>query len=347
MIRPPCSRTMPWLMERPSPVPSPSGLVVKNGSNTWAASASDMPGPSSAMSTATPSSQRRARTTTVPGRPAARDRLRRVVDEIDEDLLDLVGIDVRHRQVGLDLQARLDPVGHEIVPQQQERRVEQRLEGGGPPLVLLLPGEAEEVLHDVRRPLRLFLDDRERLPQRRRHVGHFGEVVGEPDDRGERVVEVVGDAGDELPDGGHLLRLDELVLQPAALGLVVEEEHHGGAVGAANRHGGHGIGLVAGAQLDLAARSLLIQSPLQFGGPLGRREGLPGAPDQAGGWRVHQVGKGAVGPPDPPPAVHDTERRRNGIHHFLPGPPAVVVQIDQPRALQRDARLADETFEQS
>ena len=106
------------------------------------------------------------------------------------------------------------------------------------------------------------------------------------------------------------------------------------------------IGPLAGAQLDLAARSLLIQSPLQFGSPFGRREGLPGAADQAGGWRVHQVGEGAVGPPDPAPAVHDTERRRDGVHHLLPGPPAVVVQIDQPRALQRDAGLADETLEE-
>jgi len=60
---------MPWLMESPRPVPSPSALVVKKGSNTCAASASDMPGPSSATSMATPSSHRRARTTTVPGRP--------------------------------------------------------------------------------------------------------------------------------------------------------------------------------------------------------------------------------------------------------------------------------------
>ncbi len=68
-MRPPCSRTMPWLIESPSPVPSPSGLVVKNGSNTWAAMLSGIPGPLSVTSTATPSSQRRARTTMVPGRP--------------------------------------------------------------------------------------------------------------------------------------------------------------------------------------------------------------------------------------------------------------------------------------
>ena len=64
------------------------------------------------------------------------------------------------------------------------------------------------------------------------HVGHLAQEVGEPDHRGERVVEVVGDAGDELPDGGHLFRLDELVLQTPPLGLIIEQEHERGAVGA-------------------------------------------------------------------------------------------------------------------
>ena len=283
-MRPPCSRTMPWLIESPSPVPSPSGLVVKNGSNTCAASASDMPGPSSATSTATPSSQRRARTTTRAGPAGAGDRLGRVVDEIDEDLLDLVGVDVGHRQVGLDLEAGLHPVRHEIVPEQQEGGVEQRLQRGGAPLVLLLPREAQQVLHDVRRPLGLLLDDGERLAQRRRDVGHLGEVVGEPDHRGERVVEVVGDAGDELADGGHLLRLDQLVLQPAALGLVVEEEDDGGPVGAANRHRGNRIGPLPGAKLDLAARSLLIQRPSGARWPT--RVGRTPARAGRSGWRA-------------------------------------------------------------
>ena len=162
-MRPPCSRTMPWLIERPSPVPSPSGLVVKNGSNTWAASASDMPGPSSITSMATPSSQRRARTTTRPGRPVLAIACAALLMQVDEDLLDLVRVDVRHRQVGLDLDLRLDPVGHELVPEQDERRVEQRLERGGAALMLLLPGEAQQVLDDVRRALGLLADDRERL----------------------------------------------------------------------------------------------------------------------------------------------------------------------------------------
>ena len=47
------------------------------------------------------------------------------------------GIDVGHRQVGLDLDLRLDPVRHELVAEQDEGGVEQRLErawaGAGAP----------------------------------------------------------------------------------------------------------------------------------------------------------------------------------------------------------------------
>src|SRR5437899_6246097 len=34
VMSPPCSLTMPRQIDRPSPVPSPSDLVLKNGSNT-------------------------------------------------------------------------------------------------------------------------------------------------------------------------------------------------------------------------------------------------------------------------------------------------------------------------
>ncbi len=117
---------MPWLMDRPSPVPSPSGFVVKNGSNTWLASVSDIPGPSSITSTATPSSHGRARTDDGSRTTRRGDGLRRVVDEIDEHLLDLVGVDVGHGEIGVDVDAGIDPVGHELVAEEDERRVEKR-----------------------------------------------------------------------------------------------------------------------------------------------------------------------------------------------------------------------------
>src|SRR5437879_3907696 len=54
VMRPPCSFRIPWQIDSPSPVPSPSPLVVKNGSNTCAAISSAIPGPESVMLTATP-----------------------------------------------------------------------------------------------------------------------------------------------------------------------------------------------------------------------------------------------------------------------------------------------------
>src|SRR5580692_3423986 len=45
-IVPPCCLTMmSWLIERPSPVPSPAGLVVKNGLNIFSLTSAGMPVP--------------------------------------------------------------------------------------------------------------------------------------------------------------------------------------------------------------------------------------------------------------------------------------------------------------
>src|SRR5262249_11967123 len=45
-MRPPWSFTKPWAMARPSPVPCPGGLVVKNGSKIRPRFSAGMPGPS-------------------------------------------------------------------------------------------------------------------------------------------------------------------------------------------------------------------------------------------------------------------------------------------------------------
>src|SRR5215469_16696941 len=52
VIDPPCRTiTIRRAVSRPSPVPAPTSLVVKNGSNTRARTSSGMPGPVSEMST--------------------------------------------------------------------------------------------------------------------------------------------------------------------------------------------------------------------------------------------------------------------------------------------------------
>ena len=49
MLPPCCLTMMSWLIERPSPVPSPVGLVVKNGLNIFSLTSSGMPVPLSRM----------------------------------------------------------------------------------------------------------------------------------------------------------------------------------------------------------------------------------------------------------------------------------------------------------
>ena len=75
------------------------------------------------------------------------------------------------------------------------------------------------------------------------------EQVGEADDRGQHVVEVVGDAAGELADRLHLLALRELLLERALLGDVEGvDDHRVAAVGAVL----DGVDVEAGAPLALA-----------------------------------------------------------------------------------------------
>ena len=131
MMRPPCSFTMPCEMDSPSPVPWPSGLVVKKGSNTWRG---ELLGHAGAVVDHIDGDA------VEPGpcadhdgpRPAGgRDRLRGIVDQVDQHLLNLVGVGRGHRQLGLDLEPALDPLGHELVAEQEQGGVEQRAERRG------------------------------------------------------------------------------------------------------------------------------------------------------------------------------------------------------------------------
>src|SRR5213594_3355246 len=76
---PPCACAIPMPTERPSPVPSPIGFVVKKGSKIRPATSSGMPGPSSETSTNAEPSE-------------LLDRVLRVQEEVQHDLLNLFAI---------------------------------------------------------------------------------------------------------------------------------------------------------------------------------------------------------------------------------------------------------------
>jgi hypothetical protein len=73
--------------------------------------------------------------------------------------------------------------------------------------------EGEQVVDDLRGTLRLRVDGLDVLAGCLVQLSHQKEL-GEAHDAGERVVEFVRHAGDELADAGHLLGLEEALDQP-------------------------------------------------------------------------------------------------------------------------------------
>ena len=79
----------------------------------------------------------------------------------------------------------------------------------------------EQIAHDRARAARLLGDDAQRLAL-------FGaplvdeQILGEEQDRGQRIVQLVRDAGDQLAERGELLRLAERLLGRAQRGHVFD-----------------------------------------------------------------------------------------------------------------------------
>ena len=71
VMRPSWASMMPIQRLSPSPVPSPTGFVVKNGSNTWRRCSGGMPGPLSSTTILTPFPLSAVRTVSTPSRPLA------------------------------------------------------------------------------------------------------------------------------------------------------------------------------------------------------------------------------------------------------------------------------------
>ena len=223
--RPPWRDTMPYTTDRPSPVPR-APLVVKNGIEGAPAHLGGHPDagvPDEALDRlAEPASPRSSpgsseRTPRVSG-PAARHRVDGVQQEVQEHLAQLrrVAADRRHRlererhvderaaRLRLVLPARTSDL-HDLL---QQRRDLDRLR-----LLLALGArEPQDPAHRLRPVQGRPLDDLEALHDQRVGCPPL-EELRPPEDGGEEVVEVVGDAARHLPQGSELGRLDRLLLR--------------------------------------------------------------------------------------------------------------------------------------
>jgi hypothetical protein len=138
-------------------------------------------------------------------------RLVRVLDEIEEHLLDLplVGQDRPNvPEVGDDLHA----VSPELVGFELDHPLDLILETAGMPLGGVPAGEPQQVLEHLRRARRLLHDRVQPLAALRGTVRAHEQELGLAEDRGQAIARLVRETGRQLADGRELLALDQLRL---------------------------------------------------------------------------------------------------------------------------------------
>ena len=146
--------------------------------------------------------------------PAAlRHGVARVEEQVEEHLLQLVLDGAHHRPVGLQVLAHLDAGGAELVLEQRQHVVDDDVQVDRARLALRRTREVQQAVDDLGRAERLPLDLLEQAGARVVGIGLFEQHLREAGDAGERRVDLVGHAGGEQADGGHLLRDLELLLE--------------------------------------------------------------------------------------------------------------------------------------
>src|SRR5262245_17596661 len=140
------------------------------------------------------------------------DRLLRVDHEIQRDLFDLgeVRIDLARRR---ELDVERDRRVVEIAPPQLDDLADDlaEVDEGGRPR--LLAAEARQIADDLAGPAALRLDERDLLERLRRQAAMPLEQLRGAEDRLQRVVQLVGDAGDQDADRREALLPHHLALQ--------------------------------------------------------------------------------------------------------------------------------------
>jgi hypothetical protein len=206
---------MPNTVERPSPVPLPRGLVVKNGRTHAVARVADCnqyvrPGRDAQVLVGVLAAERGvARLDREPA--PLQHRIAGIDREVHDDLTQLAAVGQHRAQDRTGYYRQIDvladdPPQHTAgVVQQLPHIDERRLEH-------LLATEREELLGEGGRSRRSFLDSYDIIPSRGAAVEIGQQKFGIAADSSEDVVEVVRDAAGQLPDRVQLLSVQRLFL---------------------------------------------------------------------------------------------------------------------------------------
>ena len=129
-----------------------------------------------------------------------------IIDDVEEYLLELMRVGGHGRKVGVNLLLQLYVIYPQIVVTQREGFLENFANVYLLFLRLALPGKRKQVLHYPMRPLSLLEELSDEIGGALAEAFAF-EQLGVAENRRQRVVQLVSDAGDQLADGRHLLTL--------------------------------------------------------------------------------------------------------------------------------------------
>ena len=214
-------------------MPSPTRFVVKNGSKIRAIAACSMPVPVSretdlehsdvlAAALLAASCDRQL--------AAVRHRLDGVVDDIQEDLLHLIGVDGDLRQAVVEARSRSPtaPRSAWCLTRNSVCSISLFTETGAAVEVVALMCEIQQVADDVAGAQGFAFDHRELLAPWPRHQGlpRFHQQ-GAAQDAGQRIVDLVSDARGQLADGRQFGGAEQLALQLLLfVDPVLQHRHH-------------------------------------------------------------------------------------------------------------------------
>ena len=156
-------------------------------------------------------------------RAAERHRLARIRDQVEDDLLELVRAREDERVRGVVRVDELDALVRVRAPDEVDRGAHDVLDLHQVPFLGVLAGEVEQCANDLLDLEAGLADQLESLPRTRPLLRLLEEELGQAENREQWVVDLVRDAGGELPDRGELPALHELLVELPALGEVGDD----------------------------------------------------------------------------------------------------------------------------
>src|SRR6266849_8665013 len=132
----------------------------------------------------------------------------RIVEDVQEDLLELVGVSGSDRKVFRKIQMDADVAHPQVVIAQRKSLFENLVQLHRYALGFMLPGKAQKVLHDAMRALGLFVQFICVLDALWPDLSAGGQELAITENRSERIIQLMRHSGYQLSHRRHILAVE-------------------------------------------------------------------------------------------------------------------------------------------